>query len=765
MLIPFDPETGTVRSSIKVLIGLCRPPDTLRTGEESIDIRTRQKEHTRKQRELAEERSGETETPALLAITENGVSFIITGRADLVDPGGWVTEIKTAQPLPEKPLSHHILQVHFYFLALGGTGESLLYTDPDTKESREFQIDGEQGREIWNEFIQDVSRFVSGEWERHRKLQDGLVDFTFPFEDRRPGQESIITEVSAACGERGELLLQAPTGTGKTAAVLTGAIPSSVGNWNILFFLTSKNTQKKILMETMDRIIKRGFPLRTIVISSRESSCPAAMERCNPEICPYAEVFGPAIRESGIIDELTAEVLITPELIMEKGEAAGVCPFELSLYLSQRCDLVACDYNYVFDPGIRLKRFFEDDATAARCDLLIDEAANLPERVRGVWSPEIRTSWMETAWRHARGNRRMQNLLRPWRKLLQAYAETPWPHRDDQILLPEEVQLPGIDRRRWQKVMGADRDTPMDVSLLCRAIYGFSRVSERLDERFHLLAVKEGDDTLIQYYCTDPSAFIAEEHTRCSSVSCFSATLEPMEHFATELGLSKERRETAVGWPFPRENLRVWVDAGINTRYRHREKQTEPIARRLAGAMEKTPGTWMAFFPSFAWMEKIALRVNARGTEFIAQKREMTTAEREDFVSSINAGSNLVLAVAGGLFAEGVDLSIPDLRGCFIVGPSLPGVSLKQELLKNRYEATGRNGFLHAFAIPGINRVIQAAGRLIRNPTQQADLVLLGARFIESPYVEHLPDHWFPLRVIRNGRTRLYRRATSTTEP
>ncbi len=758
MLIPFDDENGTVRASIKVLIGLCRPPDTLRSGEASIDIRTRQKEHTRKQRELEELMTCESEVPAMLTPERNGISFIITGRADLLTEDRRVIEIKTAQPLPERPAGHHALQALFYTYALKARETSLVYTDPDTGDSVEFPIKREEGEVLWEEFLTDVSLFVREEWERHGQLVAKLPDFSFPFSETRPGQEAIVEQVERAGRERGELLLQAPTGTGKTAAVLAGAIPPSVSNWSVLFFLTSKNTQKRILAETMERIIDGGFLFRTIIISSREHSCPMEMERCNPEECPYAEVFGPAIRESGIVADLTARVLITPELLMEKALEAMICPFELSLYISQRCDLITCDYNYVFDPGIRLKRFFEDDSTAARCALLVDEAANLPERVRGIWSPEIRSSWMETAWKHARGNRRMQNLLRPWRKLLQAFAPSPWPHLNDEVELPGDVSLPVIDRRRWQRTLAGVTGAPLDVSLLCRGIYGFSRAGERIDSRFHLLARREGEDTLIQYYCTDPSTFIAEEHTRCSSISCFSATLEPMEHFARELGLSGEHRSEAVGWPFPRENLAVWVDTGINTRWRHRDEQTELIAKRLAGAREKTPGTWMAFFPSFAWMEKIALAAGELGIEYMAQKREMTPEERHRFTEDINAGDHLVMAVAGGLFAEGVDLTIPDLRGCFIAGPSLPSVSLRQRLLQERYRETGRDGFLHAYAIPGINRVIQAAGRLIRNPEQRADLVLLGDRFIREPYFGHLPEHWFPLRVIRNGRVVLKHR-------
>ena len=763
MLIPFDRDTGTVRSAIKVLIGLCRPPDTLRSGDASIDLRTRQKEHTRKQKELAEERDCTWEIPAMLVTERNGINFRITGRADLLtEDGETVIEVKTAQPMPQSPATHHLLQVLFYANALGAKKASMVYTDPDSRESLEFPVDLEDRNMInlWDGFILDVSLFVQSEWKRHRELNIALESLSFPFDSIRPGQEEIINSVKKAGNEKEELLLQAPTGTGKTAAVLTGAIPPVVTNWRILFFLTAKNTQKKILAETMTRFIEQGFPLRTIILSSRENSCPMNMERCNPELCPYAEEFGPRIRTSGIIDKLAEKVLITPEDIMRESVIAEVCPFELALFVSQRCDLIACDYNYVFDPGIRLKRFFDDDGTASRCTLLIDEAANLPERVRGIWSPEIKTQWVEKTWKYARGNRKLLNLLRPWKKLLQAYADQPWSHKENEVRLPDEIALPGITSRKWQKMLGGDMNAPREAGLLCRAIYRFSRVSERLDERFHLIARKEGNDTLIQWYCTDPSTFIAEEHSRCSSVTGFSATLEPMDHFAAELGLGKTDSLTvkAVGWPFPRENLAVWVDTGINTRWRYRDEQTQLIIEKLQGARTKNPGTWMAFFPSFSWMEKIALAGEDYGLDLIAQRREMTEHDRAEFVELINSGDHLVLAVAGGLFAEGVDLSIPDLRGCFIAGPSLPSVSLRQKLLQERYDDTKRDGFLHAFAIPGINRVIQAAGRLIRNSEQKADLILLGGRFIRDPYFTHLPEHWLPLRVIRYGRVSLKHR-------
>ncbi len=768
MLIPFDKDSGTVTSSIRVLIGLCRPPDTLRSGDSSIDIKTRQREHTRKQKELAELRICNCEVPAMLLTKENGINFHITGRADLLtEDGETVIEVKTAQPMPKSPATHHLLQVLFYANALGAKNAALIYTDPDSKESLEFPIDLKDKKivDLWQGFVEDLSFFVNNEWKRHIELNEALKSFSFPFSSIRAGQKEIMDLVRNTGNEKAELLVQAPTGTGKTIAVLAGAIAPAVTNWRILFFLTSKNTQKKILTETAERIVKQGFPLRTIILSSRENSCPMDMERCNTELCPYAEEFESRIRASGVIEKLTKNVIITAEDLKRESIQAEVCPFELALFVSQRCDLIACDYNYVFDPGIRLKRFFDNELTAARCSLLIDEAANLPERVRGIWSPEIKTKWMEKAWSYARGNRKLQNLLRPWRNVLQAYADQPWPYKENTVKLSDEIELPGINRRKWQKTLGGDANAPSEVVLLSRAITVFSRVSENLDERFHLLARKEGTDTLIQWYCTDPSKFITEEHSRCSSITCFSATIEPMEHFSAELGLGTKKTLTtkAVGWPFPKDNLSVWVDPAISTLYKYRDEQTKIMIQRFQGARSKKPGTWMVFFPSFSWMEKIALAAEEAGVELITQKREMTESERAAFVQLINSGNHLILVVAGGLFAEGVDLSIPDLSGCFIAGPCLPSISMRQKLLQERYQDTKRDGFLHAFAIPGINRVIQAAGRLIRNSEQKADLVLLGGRFIRPPYLDHLPEHWFPLRVIRNGRVSLKHKPQSNS--
>ncbi len=760
MLIPFDEKTGTVSSAIRVLIGLCRPPDSLRSGESSIDIRTRQREHTRKQKEIAEEQNCLAEVSVLLLHKQNGINFRISGRADLVsEDGNTVLEVKTAKPLPKKPATHHLLQVLFYAKALNASETILVYTDPDTKESVEFtqNIDDEEYKTLWTGFLTDVSVFVKNEWERHKNLKASLANFNFPFKKTRLGQDEIISAVTDVNSNEEELLMQAPTGTGKTAAVLTGAIPPVIKKWKILFFLTSKNTQKKILAETIQKVVDNNFPLRTIILSSRERSCPLDTDRCNPEICPYAEVFEPRIRESGVIDRLTENILITPEKLMEEAVAAEVCPFELALFVSQRCDLIACDYNYVFDPGIRLKRFFDDDETAARCALLVDEAANLPERVRGIWSPEIKTSWVETTWKYAAENKKLKKLLRPWRQFMQSFADSPWPYKEDEVKLAEGIIPPIVERRKWQQALAGDMNSPPEAILLSRAVFAFGRVAENMDERFHLLARKEKKDTLIQWFCTDPSVFIKDEHIRCSSISCFSATLEPINHFAKELGLGIDNtlNSKVVGWPFPPENLSVWVDTNINTRWRYREEQTERLIKRMQGARTKTPGTWMVFFPSFAWMEKIVIAAEEAEMDFISQQRVMVEEERKLFVEQINSGDNLVLVVSGGLFAEGVDLTIPDLQGCFIIGPSLPSVSLKQKLLQERYNSTGRDGFLHAFAIPGINRVIQAAGRLIRNSEQKANLVLVGERFTKTPYINHLPEHWFPLKVIRNGRVSL----------
>ncbi len=764
LILPFDTGTKTVRCSIGTLLDLCLLPESLRGGDESIDLQTRLKFHKRAQRTKAAETSGSTEVRVELRTSCGGIRFHISGRADVVSPDG-VWEIKTCSPLREIPLKSHQLQLYFYMKALKARQGWLHYVDPDTSGEISLPQQTKELRAIWNRFLREASRLVSDEWRHHEELKERMVDFSFPYDSWRPGQQELSSATRSALESSGESMIQAPTGTGKTAAVLFGAARPAVMSWHTVFFLTAKNTQKRLALETGALFRKAGLPIRVVALASRHDTCPMDTDRCSPETCPLAQVFEERVTGSGLIGKLLSLGVVTTEKLLEMASGAGVCPFEAGLCLAQRCDLIICDYNHVFDPSASLKRFFSLEETASRIDLLIDEAANLPERVMKIWSPEIRASWLRSASGHARGsgNRKLSALIRPWMKFMDsAGGFIPGNARDDHEL-PSELVPPRADMRRWKRVMGASDRLPLEALELSRAVARFALVAERRDERFHLLGRRENGETVVQWFCSDPSELTREVHSRCGSVTAFSATLSPCSHFRPVLGFGESAEWTGTEWPFPRENLRVWIDSTVDTRWKTRDRSTAMVADRLRGAWRKTPGTWLAWFPSFQWMEEVAALI--RECEPLVQPRVTTAAERDDFIALACSGGRVVLTVAGGVFSEGVDLTFPDLRGGFVAGPFLPSVCTRQELVRTRHAAVYGDGFLHAYVIPGMNRVIQAAGRLVRTPDQKADLVLIGRRFIMSPYRELLPAHWFPVRVITREGVRMERGGDRSLPP
>jgi Rad3-related DNA helicase len=536
--------------------------------------------------------------------------------------------------------------------------------------------------------------------------------------------------------------------------VLTGALPEAIRQNLALFFLTAKNTHKKIVGETIQRIAARGLHVRTLFLTARETLCLNGTENCSPEACPWAEVFADRVREHDLLERLLEIDVITPDLITALAKEAVVCPFELSLALSTRCDLIVSDYNYVFDPHVYLRRFFMEESSSCRCSILIDEAANLPSRAREYYSPEIRLSWLETLRPFQNAHRKpFRALLAPWRKLFLECSERLSEEDGVEIELPKDMNLP-LKERRWHSVMLEQREFPRELRDLSRAIQDFARISRITDDRFHLLFREERNDSVLQWFCTDAADFLAERHGCCHSTVAFSATLSPISHFTSLLGLDRGERRAAdtvlIPYPFPRENLSVMIDPALDTRYRSRKAQLPLLVGRIREIAAEAPGTWLLFFPSYDYLGMTADILQDFGAPVLRQIRGMSPSERTEFINSVESGGHLTLTVSGGIFSEGIDLRIPDLKGAMVVGPCLPGIDLRSRLLSERFQAQEKDGFLHTWVIPGMNRVIQAAGRLVRSPEDKAQLILLGRRFTRYPYVKLLPTHWF-----RDGKIEL----------
>ena len=778
MITGYDPEAKTFTTGIGDLLNFGWLPDSLVPSDNPLNIHARQRVHSAFQRNML--RNGwQKEISVSLDLDIMGIRFRIRGRLDLIlesDGSVEVLEIKTLDVKPNftDPIrcrKQNALQLFFYAKALSsGRGleldsisASLVFLSMDSKEpeAHYFPIDlsDDELQKSWLNHLGDTAEFLIAEDARKNIQISALEEFRFPYDSLRPGQQEILSDVSNCIENKGYLMMQAPTGTGKTAAVLTGAIRKTFPGRLTLFFLTAKNTHKFIVLETLKIIIDKGVPLRGIFITARSDVCHRSRSRCFPDDCPYAADFRKRIHGSGVMRKLLDLQIIGPDILTTMAEHAGVCAFELGLCLATQCDIVICDYNYVFDPHVFLKRFFLERNTAETCVLLIDEAANLPSRARDYYSPEIKLSWIEELLGDDSCPVGRRKLLRPW---IEGFGE--WMlllknSGEDEIELPPDTEIP-LHTDSWIRQIIELRDPPESLREMFRAIIDFSKISGVSDNRFHLLIRSENGNHILQWFCTDPSLFLWERLESCHSSIAFSATLTPFDHFRYLLGFPDDNKTVSrkIDWPFPGENLGVWISPEVDTRYRSRKQSASLLSSRIIEIYSLMPGTWLVFFPSYVYLELIADHLKDSAVPLLIQTPRMTREDRAGFIERIESENQLVLTVTGGVFSEGIDLRSENLLGAIIVGPSLPGMNLRMKLLSESFNVRGLDAFIHTWAIPGMVRVIQAAGRLIRNRIERKALVLIGRRFTKYPYLGLLPEHWFrdgSIQMLCSGVSRI----------
>jgi Rad3-related DNA helicase len=760
MITGYDPASRCLTTGIGSLIEFGRLPDTLVPQDSPIGLQARQRAHAGYQSRMLRE-GWEREVQVELAVTVKGIRFVIRGRMDLImrtPEGVSVIEAKTthAPPAFDDPFAsnpHHVLQLFFYAMALKSSGESSISASmvyiPMTGRSRsprQFPVDllRVDINAAWEELLAGTADWLLSEDERRGRQAEALEGFEFPFETFRPGQREMAEAVGDAVAASGCLMVQAPTGTGKTAAVLAGGLRATLPARLTLFFLTAKNTHKRIVVETARMLIGKELHIRMIVLASRVELCARGREICFPDECPFAGDFASKVKNSRVMDRLLAREIVEPQDLRTEAMLAGVCPFELGLCISTRCDVVCGDYNYVFDPHVFLRRFFLERQTAASCAVLVDEAANLPARARDYYSPEVRLSWLQALLRWRKGRpRNLTKLLRPWMEAFDVWGSLLDAEGGSEMELPAGTDLPE-SAEDWATLAGKVKDPPREFLDMLRTVGDLARLGPKPDDRFHLLFRRESSDSAVQWFCTDPSSYLSQRIGSCRSTVAFSATLSPFEHFRGQLGLPEDATGIlSVPYPFPPANLGVWVDPRVDTRWTARRTSLGLLAGRLEGIYRASPGTWLVFLPSFAYLDLVRNRLEESGLPVIAQTPGMSSASREEFLALLTDGGRLALVVTGGVFAEGVDIRSGQIRGAVVVGPSLPAMDLRSGLLASSFEVKGTDGFLHASVIPGIVRVVQAAGRLVRSGEERRVLVLMGKRFTRSPYIGLLPPHWF----------------------
>ncbi len=584
---------------------------------------------------------------------------------------------------------------------------------------------------------------------QHRRERDAsLRHLVFPFDSYRPGQREMAIQVYTAVKLGRRLFASMPTGTGKSIAALFPALKAlGEGLTGQVYYLTARTTQRQGAFEALAKMRRQPLHLWTLTLDAKEKQCPAPT-LCHPDFCPRAK--GHFLRDHAAVEEMLAIDDWSPENIRMMADKHNLCPFEFALSLSEIADLTICDYNYALDPAVHIQRIFDKTADVT---LLIDEAHNLLSRVRDMLSGAVdggRIRKLRTVVGKTAG--RKHALYKAMTEVLKAIDDLPIP--EDESTEGELTKLPTSfdnacmdladafmeaqnERFPWGEEGEHLRDT-------VTPLLGFIRARRRDTTEYAWLWQGKKNKT-ITAFALDVAGYFEEVTTMLRGVVCFSATMHPLEDMKTLLGGTEEDACFAMPSPFPRENLLIH-QLDVNTRYRYREAACPEIAAAIRAMVESKPGKYIAFFPSFAYLRQVSELLDIPHQ---AQRAGMSDEERRAFLAPYtpDGPSTISLCVLGGIFAEGIDLPGDALDGVAIVGVGLPQVNLFQETLRAYYERTFGDGFLYAYMLPGMQKVAQAVGRVIRTETDRGVALLLDDRYRQTAYKRLCPEHW----AIRRG--------------
>jgi DNA excision repair protein ERCC-2 len=597
-------------------------------------------------------------------------------------------------------------------------------------------------------------------WQEKR---DGSIQaLDFPYADYRPGQRDMAVSVYKAIRNRDRLYVQAPTGVGKTIAALFPAVKAlGLGLVAKIFYLTAKTPGRLIAEKALDDMRQAGLAFKSITLTAKEKICFCPLANCDPEECVYArDYFGKVKRALEEIDQYDAFTRPVIEVIAEQYQ---VCPFELSLDLSLWVDCIICDYNYAFDPRVYLHRFF--DIISEPYVFMIDEAHNLPDRARAMYSAELEKETVLALRRLlkpglpglAKKLSAINQILLEKRKTCQTAGQ--------QALLeyePTEKLLKAL-REFSQKaedwlVLNQPTEFRQELLDFYFACSNYLRTAEYFDTFYVSFFERQGKSNLkAKLFCLDPAPMLAAPLERSQAAIFFSATLLPMDYFKQLLTGEVDHPQRIFGTPFPQENVSLLIHNRIATKYKQRTDSYAPIAETIEAVCQAQVGNYLVFFPSYAYLAAVLelLLDKLPEHQLLVQDRGMTEAEREAFLAKFSASNRetlVGLVVMGGIFGEGIDLVGERLIGAIVVGVGIPQLGLERDLINDYFDQQNGRGFAYAYQYPGFNRVLQATGRVIRTEVDRGIIVLIDERFTHARYRRLYPAHWQGFQIVQNNR-------------
>jgi Rad3-related DNA helicase len=697
-----------------------------------------------------------------------GILFFIEGRADGIlveDDEITIDEIKTTYTdlslVDENYNSAHMAQAKCYAYMYG-----LLHKrDKLNVQLRYYNLDTQETKTIKQVFtFEELEAFFYALLETYldwaqtiinlRNERDKTIEeINFPFKDYRKGQREFSVAVYRTIESGKKLFAQAPTGVGKTISVLFPAIKSMQGNNSKIFYLTAKSSTKTIAFNTVKIMHEQGLRLRTAIITAKDKICFMEETRCEPEYCPYAKGYYDKLNIP-LRDTIKNACLYDRVFIENLAKTHELCPFELSLDLAYMSDIVICDYNYYFDPRVALQR--EDVFNNDKDILLVDEAHNLEDRARNMYSPEIIKEEFYEVYKMMKAQKGLsKELYNINKKFLDIKKST---DKTEILKNPPEDLINALRKFtvKAEKYFHDNKNekVPDELTDIYFKSTFFIKISEIADDNFCYYTDRSNNETRVKLFLIDPSGILKEIEKKARSSIFFSATLTPLKYFRYMLGGDEDDYIMKISSPFRRENLNLLISADISMKYSLRDSNIERVCEYINALVAGKKGNYLVFFPSYHFMNKVYKTYESLyDTSCITvQKQGIKEEDQRDLISRFENERNVVVfTVIGGVFSEGIDLPLDKLIGAVIIGTGIPQICFERDIIKAFFNDKMNSGYDFAYKYPGFNKVLQSAGRVIRTEEDKGTVLLIDSRFCQYTYLNLFPDHWKHYKIISSA--------------
>lgn len=690
------------------------------------------------------------------------VEFKVEGRADgLIKDGEIYTidEIKsTTRSLDEMDDSNKLhwaqAMCYAYFFSLDNNLKNIFITltyvniEDYSRKIFKKEFDFDSLKTFYFDLLSSYLNFSKVLATNKLNRDASIKKLDFPYKEYRKGQRKLSVAVYSSIMKKKKLIVDAPTGTGKTISTVFPSVKSMGEDLSDkIFYLTSKNTQAKEAMKSIRILENEGLFIKALAITSKEKICLNDEVKCNPVDCPFAKGHFDRVNDA-LLDIVSNEEIMDFNTITSYAEKYRVCPFELELDISNYADFIVCDYNYVFNPTVYLRRFF--DEVFDRYIFLIDESHNLLERSRDMYSFrfgvrrfEILTKALNKK-KYKTINKYLNQIIDQFYKLYANHGKKLFYYQEKMIDNFDDLFVKFL--KPLQKYLVEDRedDNYDDLLNLFFDINKYLKITDFYSDGFYsIIGFDEiNDEIYFEIKCIDPSGVLKNTYGYAVSTVFFSATLSPMEYFMRMLGADDALR-LKLDMPFNNDNYDIFAKE-VSTRYKDRNYNVPIISESINEFINSKEGNYFIFFPSYSYMMDVYEDYSSRyDDEILLQDRFMDEKETSKFLNKFNKDSSkTAFVVLGGIFSEGVDLVGERLIGAMVISVGMPGVGFERNLIKEHFDKAGLNGFDYSYTYPGINKVFQAAGRVIRSENDRGIIYLLDDRFTSYKYRSLYPKHW-----------------------